>query len=146
MRCPACGRPGRVELGQPRQVTSGSIAGVLERVPVVRCDSGHREPGLSTRATVAEVLRRCRDAIPHARSRLLRGDTCSACGARLLMPVRRTERVVTLDGIDDLPVMTLRFDVPMTRCPDCGVDQLPTRSQEHLDDVVDQLTTRPGAR
>lgn len=48
------------------------------------------------------------------------------------MPARRTVRVVTVTP-EDLPVVTLRFDLPMTRCPACGMDQLPARARADVD-------------
>ena len=55
------------------------------------------------------------------------------------MPARRTQRTVTVDGVDPLPAFRLRFDLPMTRCPDCGHDQLPTGSQDEFAEVVTRL-------
>jgi hypothetical protein len=54
------------------------------------------------------------------------------------MPVRRTERSVTVEA-PGLAPLTLRFDLPVTRCPDCGVEQVPSRSQEDLVVVVPAL-------
>jgi hypothetical protein len=55
------------------------------------------------------------------------------------MPVRRTERPVTIVEVPPLPVTTLRFDLPTTRCPECGLDQVPTRSQDDLSASVRAL-------
>lgn len=60
------------------------------------------------------------------------------------MPVRRTERPVPLAELDGLPVVTLRFDLPTTRCAACGVDQVPTRSQADLDAATRALWTPDG--
>jgi hypothetical protein len=54
------------------------------------------------------------------------------------MPVRRTQRAVPSMLPDCRPV-TIHFDLPMTRCPDCGLDQVPSRSQEDLVVVIPAL-------
>ncbi len=48
------------------------------------------------------------------------------------MPGRRTVRAVTVTP-EGLPVTTLRFDLPMTRCASCGMDQLPSRARADVD-------------
>lgn len=58
------------------------------------------------------------------------------------MPVRRTTRTVSVVG-EDLPVLTVHVDVAMTRCPDCGLDQVPSRSQQDLADLADVLADPP---
>lgn len=82
-------------------------------------------------------------AIPRAKGRLLRPDACTHCKDALTMPVRRSERVVTVDAAEG-PVFTLRFDLPLVRCGSCGLDQLPTRSQEDLTVVVPALFAQAG--
>lgn len=49
----------------------------------------------------------------------------------MTMPVRRSVRAVTVSPADG-PVTTLRFDLPMQRCPECGLDHLPARGQQDL--------------
>lgn len=134
--CPGCGRPGPVIAGRDREATVGTVAGRVERTPTVACPDGHGHPAPVTEPALAA----CHEAVPRARSRALRRtDACGTCGATLTMPVRRTERAVTLAGVPHVPVTTLRFDLPTTRCPDCGADQVPSRSQDDLDAVVAAL-------
>jgi hypothetical protein len=126
--CPACQELARVELRGGNEVTVGTVATLVEQRPVVACGAGHaltppEVVGAAMEAADAQLLR--------ARRRLLGPDRCGACGTRLTMPVRRTVRSIVVDG-DGLPVITIRFDLPSSRCPECGVDQLPTRSQEDL--------------
>jgi hypothetical protein len=47
------------------------------------------------------------------------------------MPVRRSVRAVTINP-EDGPVTTLRLDLPMQRCPECGLDHLPARGKADL--------------
>lgn len=135
-----CDTAGPVVRGADRDAVHGTVAGRGERIPVVVCPAGHRLPvALAVRA--AEVTR---EALPHGqRRRLRRHDGCGRCGEALTMPVRRTERAVTVTDGDDVPVTTLRFDVPTTRCPDCGADQVPVRSQADLAAVIDALFSPP---
>jgi DNA-directed RNA polymerase subunit RPC12/RpoP len=138
-RCPICGEQGPVAPGPARQQQVGTVAGLLEQVPEVRCPAGHVGSATADPATTRAVLARVRDAVGHARPTRLRGERCAACGARLTMPVRRTPWPVTVDELPGLPVLTFRLDLPSTRCPDCGVDQLPARSQADLAATVTAL-------
>lgn len=129
MNCPVCGAAGVVVAGRPREATVGTVAVLCATGPVVACPDGHRAPPDVGDAVVAA----CRGALPHARARRLRRiDVCERCGTPLTMPVRRTVRPVTVDQIDGLPVTTLRFDLPTTRCPECSTDQVPTRSADDV--------------
>lgn len=134
--CAVCSTPGPVHPGPPREATVGTVLAVAESLAVVECRSGHRVPPAVAGAVTAAV----REALPHAdRRRLARTDRCARCRADLSMPVRRTERPVTVAEVAPLPVTTLRFDLPTTRCPDCGLDQVPTRSQDDLSATVEAL-------
>lgn len=136
MRCPICEAEGELALDPPREARVDTVAISAEATPVVACPAGHRQvPGEAIRAAMAAV----EDQIPAARSRLLRSDACRACGEALTMPVRRTEIPVTVDGDPPRPVLTLHLEVPATRCPGCGVDQVPSRSQEDLSVAVPKL-------
>lgn len=116
-------------LGGPREATVGTVAVLLERQPVVACPAEHRTaPPEAVQAAMAATD----DAVPRARRRLLRGERCARCDTQLTMPVRRTRWPVTVEATAEVPVLTLQFDLPATRCPECGTDQLPTRSQEDL--------------
>jgi hypothetical protein len=138
LSCPACDAAGALELTGGREATVGSVAGVIDRLPVVRCDAGHRTLATATAAVTGAALAQVRAAVPYARARRLRREeACSSCGQPLTMPVRRTDWPVTLErpgGLD--AVLTLRLDLPATRCPGCGTDHVPTRSQGDLEDTV----------
>jgi hypothetical protein len=135
VRCPRCEVDAPLALAGPVETTVGTVAAVLERRPVVACPDRHE-------ATPPEVSGAAMEAaeasIPRARARWLRGDVCRSCGATLDMPVRRTQRAVTVELTRHAP-LTVRFDLPMTRCPACGADQVPSRSQEDLVVVVPAL-------
>ncbi|MFU8841718.1 MAG: hypothetical protein ACNA8R_13520 [Nitriliruptoraceae bacterium] len=118
----------------------GTVAGLLEPGLELRCDQHGLQSSAAARdAAVAVAHLR----LPRARRCRLRRTCCGACDAPLLLPVRRTQRSLTVDG-DGLPVHTIHLDLPLTRCPDCGVDQVPLRSQDDLDGLLDALYG-PGA-
>ena len=117
-----------MELDGPRDVEVGTVAVLTEQTPVVRCPPDDRA---TPPEFVDAAMQATKDGVPQARRRLLRSDVCPRCGSELSMPVRRTTRAVTVAPPGG-PVVTLRFDLPMTRCPNCGLDQLPSRSQEDL--------------
>lgn len=128
--CVRCGRAGPVVHGAGREATVGSVAGLLETGWLVECPAGHRSPPDAG----DEVAREVTERLPHARRKLLaRSDRCRTCDAELRMPVRRTERAVSITEVAGLPVTTIVFDLPSTRCLECSTDQVPSRS---LDDVV----------
>jgi len=139
VRCPVCDIDTEVALGPPREVTVGTIGAAVERRPLVRCPDGHD-------ATPADVVGAAMDAVdaavPRARSRLLRAEVCRSCGSALSMPVRRTARTVTVED-PRMPIVTLHLDLPMTRCGECGVDQVPSRSHEDLTVVIPALFASP---
>lgn len=111
------------------EVTVGTVAVRLDRRPVVDCPAGH---AVAPPEAVDAAMTATETSLPRSRRRLLRGEVCSACSARLTMPARRTNRAVTVPASGPLPVVTLLFDLPSIRCTECGVDQLPSRSQEDL--------------
>jgi hypothetical protein len=133
--CPVCDAEGPLVLAGPATVTVGTVAAAVEARPVVACPDAH---GATPPEAAGAAMEAAEAGIPRARSRLLRTDACRRCGAALSMPVRRTERAVTVEATGLRP-FTLRLDVPVTRCPDCGLDQVPSRSQEDLVVVVPAL-------
>ncbi len=138
--CPDCGATGHLGLSAAVEVTLGTVAAVLERRPVVVCPEQH---GRSPAGLASLVADRLTTSLPHARARRLRGDACDSCGVRLSMPVRRTTRTVSIDG-EGLPVLTIHVDVAMTRCPECGLDQVPSRSQPDVAGLAAILTAPPA--
>jgi hypothetical protein len=127
--CPRCGRLGPLRPGAAREVTVATVAALLEAGWIVACPAGHHAPPDVGEAVADEVLGRVPVAVTR---RLARADRCSSCGDPLSMPVRRTERPVTVADVPGLPVTTIRFDLPSTRCPTCGTDQVPARSVDDL--------------
>lgn len=137
--CPVCDEVAAVVPGRGREVTVGTIAAAVERPPVVACPAQHVA---SPVAVVDAAMTATREQIPLARRRRLTGEGCQRCRAPLTMPVRRTTRAVTVEP-ELGAVFTLRFDLPSTRCGDCGTDQVPRRSLEDLAVVVPALLSPP---
>ncbi|MEX1178214.1 MAG: hypothetical protein WEB09_07105 [Nitriliruptor sp.] len=131
--CASCGRFGPLVAGAGRERTHGTVAALLEAGWIVACPAGHRRSPDIGAAVVAEVHER----LPVAeRRRLGRVDRCTTCAGELSMPPRRTERAVPIADLPGVPVTTIRFDLPSTRCPSCSTDQVPTRSIEDVRQVV----------
>lgn len=113
------------KVGPGHEVTSGTVAAALQRRPVGHCDQGHRREVAALAGELAERVARALGVAE--RPRMRRQDRCVDCGATLTMPVRRTQRTVTVEDLP-LPLVTVILDVPSTRCPDCGREQVPSRS------------------
>jgi hypothetical protein len=139
--CPVCEAAVRLELTAGREATVGSVSGVIDQLPFARCEAGHRTLATASPTVTEDALLQVRRAVPHARARRLRRDeVCTSCGQPLTMPVRRTDWPVTLERPGGLEaVLTLRLDLPATRCPGCSTDHLPTRSQGDLESTVREL-------
>lgn len=135
-RCVVCGATAPVIHGAGREAEVGTVRGVLETGWLVACPDGHRAPPGVGVAVADEVA----DRLPQARRRRLgRADRCTSCDAELTMPVRRTERPVPVAEVAELPVTTIVFDLPSTRCPRCSTDQVPSRSVDDVRAVVETL-------
>jgi hypothetical protein len=131
--CARCGAAGEVVRGAAREAAAGTVAGLLEAGWLLSCPAAHRAPPPVGAAVADEVARR----LPQARRRALsRTDRCGSCDAPLTMPVRRTERSVSVTDVPGLPVTTVMLDLPATRCPECTTDQVPTRSTADVRAVV----------
>lgn len=139
MRCEVCQEIGSLEWRAGTEVAVDTVAGVLDRRPVVVCPSNHdRSPASGPLAATAAIEER----LDLARSRRFRGDACRHCGEGLTLPVRRTRRSVTVTH-PELAAHTLHLDVPMVRCGGCGRDQVPSRSQKDLLALAAAVYTEP---
>jgi hypothetical protein len=113
----------------------GPVAGLLEPGLGLHCADHGEQPADAARDA---ALTASRDRLPRARRCRLRRVCCGACGARLVLPTRRTRRSLTVDG-SDLPVHTVHLDVPLTRCPDCGIEHLPWGVDADLETLLRAL-------
>lgn len=135
LACPICEEVGDLVFSGPAEVTVGTVAAALERRPIVACPHQHEATPTACSGAAMEAAEA---SLPRARARWRRDDRCRGCGEPLRMPVRRTQRSLTV-AIEAHPPATIHLDLPMTRCGGCGLDQVPSRSQEDLVVVIPAL-------
>lgn len=111
---------------------NGLIVDVPHRL-LLHCPNGHAEqpPDLARIA-----LRAVNARIPTARTGFGSTRRCAHCKTVLSMPERWTKIPVTLEYP---AVLTLTCDVPVSRCPNCGTDQLSKRAAKDLAGAVEKL-------
>lgn len=122
----ACSRCGALLRSEPRRggsVVAGRVAvGVPPRL-LPACPSGHPVDGTA-------ALRRAASGLVLARRRPGH-DRCGACRAPLDLPERSGRRALTVEPDGDAP-FTLELALPLRRCPDCAVDNVPARDRRDL--------------
>jgi hypothetical protein len=119
--CPVCA-------GALRQVSipgaehlEGPVRASAEPRRTRRCDRGC---GVGLDVAVDAALRA--RIIVAVRSRWPRSpDRCGTCRTVLGLPLRATTRSVTVEPIGEAP-FTVTLDLPLGRCPACGLDNLPS--------------------
>jgi hypothetical protein len=147
--CAVCGAP--LELAYA--AVEAEVARVrvrIDRAPYLACSADAAHPrrevsdpaadeGATGRATVA-----AREQLTVAQRPLLpwRPARCAACGAGLTMPGFRSERAVTVTG-GGAPATTLALDLPLWRCPECAVENVP---REAWADAVDAIAAALAER
>lgn len=143
--CRACG-----EVLAPRgpgvaEVRHGTVAGVAVGPVAWGCpralDAGSPSGGPSDdqpqphdhlAPTPAEARLAVRSALDVARRTTLRRQLrCGVCDTPFALPGRRTTRTVTITGAS--PAVTVTLDLPVLRCTDDAVDNVPP---EALDDAL----------
>lgn len=115
--CPRCRDP-LVGIGRP--AASAAIGPVLVTLPprtVADCTARH---GTAEAAAVRRGVR----GLVRARPRPMGPARCGACRSALDLPPRRSGRAVTVEPPAAAP-FTLELSLPLVRCPDCAVDNLP---------------------
>lgn len=120
--CPTCGAPAEVEAVPEPSMQAGDVVVRVAGLARTRCGDGHVHPApgaptTAARAAVDEQLLVARD-----RGVVRRRRVCGDCGADLVLPPTRTERVVPVD-VDGI-VLTVTVGAAMLRCPDCAREQL----------------------
>ena len=141
MRCETCDTEAGIEWREGVEVIVGTVAGSLDRRPVLVCPEGHTQLFAAPPAAAATAVEQ---QLLQAQRRWRRLDACAHCREQLDLPVRRTRRSITVSD-PALGVHTLHLDVPMTRCGGCGADQLPTRSHTDLRAVLAAAYVGPEA-
>lgn len=90
--------------------------------------AGDPGTGASARRSESGALRVALRRLTRARWRPTGSGRCGACGAPLVMPPRRTARAVTVEPPASAP-WTLELELPLTRCPDCGIENVPVATR-----------------
>lgn len=122
--CRRCGAALRADRRPAATATDGPVEVAVPPRTRGVCPAGHPD------RTEAEAARAALTAVPTARAagpRLLRRtapERCGACGTTLDLPARRTVRGVTVEPAGAPPYL-LELALPLVRCPDCAVDNVP---------------------
>jgi hypothetical protein len=124
--CPVCAAPLERRPRAVGEVVVGAVSAVVEGAPVLVCPEGHHREEL--RSDLDSLLEQeVREAVLASRKPLLRRQLrCGDCDAELTVPGRRTQRSVSA-RVQGLGVVRVTFDLPMLRCPSCGLEQLPRK-------------------
>lgn len=115
--CRRCGGPLAPVRLPAADVALGRLGLTVPARTVTTCPRGHGDGG---RSDVLAALA----ALPRARPRLGGGPRCGACRAVLDLPQRGTARAVTVEPAG-APPYTVELRLPLVRCPDCAVDNVP---------------------
>lgn len=133
--CRTCDRPLVPAGGGPADVTHGTVRGLREGPLRWACPDGHEERSADVAAATADV----EEALDVAsRPRLRRGMRCGGCGTELVLPGRRALRSVTVTRAG-VPATRLTFDLPLLRCTEDAVENLPPECLADLRSVVAAL-------
>ena len=116
----ACGRCGTALARVQRPSATVALSGVEIALPartLAACPRGH---GGTETADVRAALAGLQRARPGIRG----GPRCGSCRAVLDLPQRTTARSLTVEPAA-APPYTVALRLPMVRCPDCAVDNVP---------------------
>lgn len=141
LTCDVCSRP--LELHWRPAVAEIERARVtLDRAPVLDCPEGHGARPAD--GAVAAAVTAAREQLGVARRPALpwRPQRCHGCSADLTMPGFRSERAVTVTAAGT-PAYTLRLDVPLWRCTECAVENVPREAWADAEAAIAAALTRP---
>jgi len=118
--CPGCGAALQARRAPGAQVASGPVTAMVEAHDVLVCPKGCPTPAKDLSTLLTRTLSRAL-LFSTGDARTVR---CGDCGAVLDLPMRATTRAVTVEP-DGLSPFTLTFAVPVARCGECGLDNIP---------------------
>lgn len=143
--CPSCGRALEHHVRGVGEVVHGTVSAVVEGAPVLACPEGHHREEI--RPDLPQVLLDGvrEEVLASRRTRVRRQLRCGACDAPLTMPGRRTVRSVSRP-VEGVGVVRVTFDLPMLRCPGCGLEQVPEEVAERDLGAAVSAALGPGSR
>lgn len=113
----------------------GPLIARVETYELVDCDEGH-----AARAVDAALLRTISEQLVMARRRWRGGEHCGGCAGALDLPMRATTRAITVvpdaSMVANHTPFTVTFDLPVTRCGACAVDNVPSALQADVRGVA----------
>lgn len=133
--CGQCGATLVPAGGGGGETTHGTVRGMLEGPTGWACPDDHERRRIDADAARDEVVAGFDVA---RRPMLRRRMRCGACDTELVLPGRRTLRSVTVVDAG-VPATRLTFDVPLLRCTEDAVDNLPPECVDDLRAVVSHL-------
>jgi hypothetical protein len=121
--CPRCSAPLAMDRDSGRVVSVGRIELAVPPRLLASCPRRHR-------VDPAAAVRRSARGLVRARWRP-GADRCGACPTRLTLPERRGRRALTVEPVG-APPYTLELVLPLRRCPDCAVENVPASDRRAL--------------
>lgn len=139
--CRGCGTVLEPIAAATTSATHGTVAGAPLGPVGWRCprrsDEGDADHDLLVPAEgdVASAL--ATGLVVARRTRLRSTLRCGECDTPFSLPGRRTTRTITVTGA--VPAVTLALDVPMLRCTEDAVDNVPPEAVDDAAVVIDSL-------
>jgi hypothetical protein len=105
----------------------GSLALTVHRLPVLECDSGHRQFAYEDFPLLLldHLVEQDAASLPasEAKGMLIKHYHCSACGEKLDSPAGRHTFHVDVT-LDDVKPFDVELSLPVHRCTHCGREQI----------------------
>lgn len=141
--CSTCGSALCPVVAGPGEVTIGTVAATVTGPSAWACPRALDTTGAaSAHDRIAPTTARARavtqEALVCARRTVLRGTLrCGVCDTPFVLPGRRTSRSVTVTW--EGPPVTLTLDVPVLRCTEDAVDNVPPEALRDALAAIDVL-------
>lgn len=131
--CPICHAEGQLQTGADRVAAHNGVTITVVKPPIIVCPAGHTKAPIDLLLTFRAAINA---RVAKARRNWRGQSRCVACHRQLSMPWRWTQIPVT---IETPSVFTLTIEIAATRCPNCGLDQLPQPVATDLETALVRL-------
>lgn len=140
--CPTCGGDAHVEELPETAMQAGDVVVRVAGLARTTCDAGHVHvvPDGGAAAGRGAVAEQLQTAVQ--RGVVRRRLECGDCGAELVLPPLRSERVVPVDVAGR--VLTITVEAPFRRCPDCAREQLTPDGADAVPVALDAAVAEAG--